>query len=134
MDRVTVPLYGFLDHLFSSGSIFSVLENLQSSFTFDKLRHMKLVTKLRGSVYVLCHLFRLVSADHPAWLSSNALPFLILRFWNDESSHMSVCSCDHHISINLPSGQFLLSFLTEGLYAFLISSFVCYRSCPLYFT
>jgi hypothetical protein len=63
VDRIIVPLFGFLDRLFSSGSIHSVFENPQSTFASDILHHMKLeigktreVTKLRGSVDVLCHL------------------------------------------------------------------------------
>ncbi|PSN56928.1 Tubulin-specific chaperone D [Blattella germanica] len=63
VDRVTVPLFGFLDRLFSSGCVRTVLENPQSSFASEILRHVKLeigktreVTKLRGSADVLCHL------------------------------------------------------------------------------
>jgi hypothetical protein len=73
VDRITVPLFGFLDRLFSSGSIRSVLENPQSTFAFDILRHMKLeigktreVTKLRGSVDVLCHLVQVSGYRQPS--------------------------------------------------------------------
>ncbi|XP_021918529.1 tubulin-specific chaperone D [Zootermopsis nevadensis] len=63
VDRITIPLFEFLDRLFSSGCVCSVLENPRSTFASDVLNHTKLeigktreVTKLRGSVNVLCHL------------------------------------------------------------------------------
>jgi hypothetical protein len=63
VDRVTVPLFGFLDRLFSSGCVRSVLENPQLTFASDILQHVKLeigrtrdAIKLMGSVDVLCHL------------------------------------------------------------------------------
>jgi hypothetical protein len=65
VDRITVPLFGFLDRLFSSGCVRSVLENPQSTFASDILHHLKLeigksrdVTKLKGIVDVLCHLIQ----------------------------------------------------------------------------
>lgn len=65
VDRVTVPLFGFLDRLFSSGCVRSVLINPQSTFASDILHHLKLeagkrreVMKLKGSVDVLCHLIQ----------------------------------------------------------------------------
>jgi hypothetical protein len=65
VDRVTVPLFGFLDRLFSSGCVLSVLGNPQSTFASDVLYHVKLeigrtrdVIKLMGSVDVLCHLLQ----------------------------------------------------------------------------
>jgi hypothetical protein len=68
VDRVTVPLFGFLDRLFSSGCVHSVLKNPESTFASDILRHVKLeigkkqeVTKLKGSVDVLCHLIQVSS-------------------------------------------------------------------------
>jgi hypothetical protein len=73
VDRVTVPLFGFLDRLFSSGCAHSVLENPQSTFASDILRHVKLeigktreVTKLRGSVDVLCHLVQVSGSSLPS--------------------------------------------------------------------
>ncbi|XP_069674548.1 tubulin-specific chaperone D [Periplaneta americana] len=63
VSRVTIPLFGFLDCLFSSGCIRSVLENPQCTFASDILEHVKLETgktreaaKLKGSVDVLSHL------------------------------------------------------------------------------
>lgn len=63
VDRVTVPLLEFLDRLFSSGCVRSVLENPQSTFASDVLHHVKLeigrtrdTIKLMGSVNILCHL------------------------------------------------------------------------------
>ncbi|PNF44134.1 Tubulin-specific chaperone D [Cryptotermes secundus] len=63
VDRITVPLLEFLDRLFSSGCVRSVLENSQSTFASDVLHHVKLeigrtrnVSKLTGSVNILCHL------------------------------------------------------------------------------
>lgn len=63
VDRVTEPLLEFLDRLFSSGCVRSVLENPQSTFASDVLRHVKLeigrtrdIFKLMGSVNILCHL------------------------------------------------------------------------------
>ena len=68
VDRVTVPLFGFLDCLFSSGCVRSVLKNPHSTFASDILSHVKLeigkrreVIKLKGSVDVLCHLIQVSS-------------------------------------------------------------------------
>jgi hypothetical protein len=68
VDRVTVPLFGFLDRVFSSGCVRSILKNSQSTFASDILYHLKLetgkrreLTKLKGSVDVLCHLIQVGS-------------------------------------------------------------------------
>lgn len=80
VDRVTVPLFVFLDRLFSSGCVRSVLKNPQSTFASDIFHHLKLetgkrreVTKLKGSVDVLCHLIQVGSFRQ--W------PVLVMRFF-----------------------------------------------------
>jgi hypothetical protein len=65
VDRVTVPLFGFLDRMFCLGCFWSVLENPESTFASDVLHHVKLeidkthqLNKLMGGVDVLCHLIQ----------------------------------------------------------------------------
>lgn len=90
VDRVTVPLFVFLDRLFSSGCVCSVLKNPQSTFAADIFHHLKLetgkkreVTKLKGSVDVLCHLIQVGSfRQQPLLIMLSLFFFLIFIFWN----------------------------------------------------
>jgi len=90
VDRVTVPLFIFLDRLFSSGCVCSVLKNPQSTFASDIFHHLKLetgkrreVTKLKGSVDVLCHLIQVGSFKQPVLVMLSVFFFfLIFIFWN----------------------------------------------------
>ncbi|CAK1546044.1 unnamed protein product [Leptosia nina] len=63
--RITGPIFNFLDRLLSSGSISPILENKESTFAMDVLKHLKLelkggknIYKLLDSINVLCQLIQ----------------------------------------------------------------------------
>ncbi|XP_021941973.1 tubulin-specific chaperone D-like [Zootermopsis nevadensis] len=98
VDRITVPLLGFLDRLFSSGCLRSVLENPHSEFASCLLRQTECeigntrnVIKLLRSVGVFCHLLQ-VSQPGPLLM----LFSLILHFWNGK---VHTCLYVHVITI-----------------------------------
>jgi hypothetical protein len=72
VDRVTIPLFGFLDCMFCLGCFRSVLEYPGATFASDVLHHVKLeinkshqLNKLMGCVDVLCHLIQVSNPTHP---------------------------------------------------------------------
>ena len=100
VDRVTVPLFGFLDRLFSSGCIRSVLKNPQSTFACDILHHLKLETgkrrevmKLKGSVDVLCHLIQVGSFIQQPILVMLSFFLSLFSFSGMVKSGVFVCAC-----------------------------------------
>lgn len=63
--RITGPMFNFLDRLLSSGSISPILEDPQSTFAMDVLKHLQLelrggknIYKLLDSINVLCQLIQ----------------------------------------------------------------------------
>lgn len=100
VDRVTVPLFIFLDRLFSSGCVRSVLKNPQSTFASDIFHHLKLetgkkreVTKLKGSVDVLCHLIQVGSFRQQPVLVMLSLFLSWFSFSGMVKLDVFVCSC-----------------------------------------
>ncbi|CAH0702962.1 unnamed protein product [Spodoptera exigua] len=63
--RITGPMFNFLDRLLSSGSISPILEDPESTFAMDILKHLQLelrggknIYKLLDSINVLCQLIQ----------------------------------------------------------------------------